>query len=81
MLRTRWGTPCAPDPSGHYPDYFEDRNYSLSESYADACLEPSKDIDWPRSSSSHLIRRHKRCRVTEEFDALFPLPEETEDGN
>lgn len=66
MLRTKWGIPCVPDPTGHYPDYFEGRDYL---GYDDANLEPEPKRDnWPRSPLHHLIRRHKRCRVTKEFE-------------
>lgn len=60
-------------------EYYEHWN-GMSEAdqdiqgFVDANLEPEpEEHNWPRSPSSHLIRRHKRCRVTEEFDALFPL--------
>jgi hypothetical protein len=51
-----------------------------AQGFADSLPEP-EEHNWPRSPS-HLVRRHKRCRVTEEFNERYPLPEESEsEGN
>lgn len=69
-MRTKFGYPCVSETDGHGSDWFTGRDY---RGYDDVIPEPTT-CGWPRGAS-HLIRKHKRCRVTTEFDALFPLSE------
>lgn len=73
MLRTKWGTPCVPDPSGHYPDWFRGRRYSSAESLMDAnCL--SDEPVYPSCPVPPVTPlRRKGVAVSEEFKREFPF--------